>query len=380
MASPQANPREALPLAFRTEDGPDGRALLAASTVPSFLCAYDGEDGPIVFVNEALLALTGLEADDLLGRNRSILHGFRDGEEPLAPLAQDLGATEAPALEFLGRRKDGSSYIGELSLAPVPDAEGRIAWRLGQIVDVTRRADAESAIALSQRREALGLLTNSVAHEFNNFLQILIGYIDSLKRRLGDRPEPMIQRALTRSTEAAERAAVLTRQLLAYSRRIAPEVRPVDLDRLVAAAADRLRPTLPARARLTVTPSQGLPAALCNPMQVEVALRYILANAVEAMEAGGEIAIATFAIAPGDRTLMRPGDGAVGLTVTDQGHGMSPEMVARALVPFATSHEAGRGVGLAIVHGLMKRQNGTISFESRPGEGTSVRLVFPAAP
>lgn len=172
---------------------------------------------------------------------------------------------------------------------------------------------------------------------------------------------------------------MLTRQLLAYSRRIAPEVRPVDLDELVGRAAEHLRPTLPSRARLVLKPTPGLPAVLCNPMQVEVALKYIVANAVEAMEAEGEIEIATFAIAPGDRTLMRPGDGAVGLTVTDAGHGMSAEMVTRALVPFATSREAGRGIGLAIVHGLMKRQNGTISFESRPGEGTTVRLVFPAA-
>lgn len=379
MASPQANSREASAQAPSPEAGPDALALLAASAIPSFLCRVEGTAAPITFVNDALLTLTGFERDELLGQSPSVLQ-CRHGAAPGMPgLPRELPASDTLSIEWLGRRKDGSSYIGDVSLVPVPDAEGRVAWRLGQIVDMTRRADAESAIALSQRREALGLLTNSVAHEFNNFLQILIGYIDSLKRRLGDRPEPMIQRALVRSTEAAERAAVLTRQLLAYSRRIAPEVRPVDLDRLVAQAAEHLRPTLPSRARLVLKPTPGLPPALCNPMQVEVALKYILANAVEAMEAEGEIEIATFAIAPGDRTLMRPGDGAVGLTVTDPGHGMSAEMVTRALVPFATSREAGRGVGLAIVHGLMKRQNGTISFESRPGEGTTVRLVFPAA-
>lgn len=380
MASPQANPREAPVQAPRPAREPHALALLSASPIPSFLCECDGEEESIAFVNDALLALTGFEAHELLGQSRLILHGVRPEGQPLASAPQGSGANGASVLEFLGRRKDGSSYVGELSLASVPDRDGRIAWRLGQIVDVTRRADAEGSVALAQRREALGLLTNSVAHEFNNFLQILIGYIDSLKRRLGDRPEPMIQRALIRSTEAAERAAALTRQLLAYSRRIAPEVRPVDLDRLVAQAAEHLRPSLPARASLVVKPSAGLPAALCNPMQVELALKYILANAVEAMEEEGEIVVATFAVAPGDRSLMRPGDGAVGLTVTDPGHGMSPEMVTRALVPFATSREAGRGVGLAIVHGLMKRQNGTITFESRPGEGTSVRLVFPAAP
>ena len=77
--------------------------------------------------------------------------------------------------------------------------------------------------------------------------------------------------------------------------------------------------------------------------------------------------------------MQRPGDGAVGITVTDEGQGMSPEMAARALAPFVTSREAGRGAGLAIVHGLVKRQNGTVSIDSKPGEGATVRMVFPAA-
>ncbi|WP_238180562.1 ATP-binding protein, partial [Methylobacterium haplocladii] len=251
---------------------------------------------------------------------------------------------------------------------------------LGQVVDITRRVDAEGALFLSQQREALGLLTNSVAHEFNNFLQILIGYVDGLKRRLADRQEPFIQRAVTRSTEAAERAAILTRHLLTHSRRIAPDVRAVDLDAFIGSIGASLRTSLPPRIDLTISTTQDLAPALCNPTQVELALRHILANSAEAITDSGTITVATFAVAPGDRTLQRPSDGAVGIAISDRGHGMSPEMLTRALAPFATSREAGRGVGLAIVHGLMKRQNGTISLDSRQGEGTTVRLIFPAAP
>ena len=82
---------------------------------------------------------------------------------------------------------------------------------------------------------------------------------------------------------------------------------------------------------------------------------------------------------PSDPAIRRPGDGAVGLSVRDTGHGMTPEMAARALAPFITTREAGRGAGLAIVHGLVKRQNGTVSLDSKPGEGTTVRMIFPAA-
>ena len=150
------------------------------------------------------------------------------------------------------------------------------------------------------------------------------------------------------------------------------------LNALITAFGARAKTTLPARITLDVRTTPGLACGLSNPRQVELALTLILANACEAMPGEGRITIATFAVPPGDRGLQRPADGAVGITVTDTGHGMSPEMAARALAPFVTSREAGRGTGLAIVHGLVKRQNGTVVLDSKSGEGTVVRLVFPA--
>ena len=359
---------------------PDGGAetgFLALLPLPALILAGSEAGTTIVGVNPALLALTGFDEAALVGSGIEVLACHHGSHTGWTPLREALARGEAQSAELLFGRNGGASFWGEIHLTVLP-GEGSPRF-LGQIVDVTRRRDAEDALALSRQREALGLLTNSVAHEFNNFLQILIGYIDGLKRRLGEHPEPFVQRAMSRSTDATERAAVLTRQLLAFSRRIAPDVRAIDLDAVVAEAAASIRPTLPARIRLDVGTTPDLPWAIANPTQVELALRHLVANACEAMPERGTIALATFRIAPGERSMQHPGEGAVGLTVTDTGTGMSPEMLARALAPFATSHEAGRGAGLAIVHGLMKRQNGTISLDSRPGEGTQVRLVFPAA-
>ncbi|SFK69832.1 ATP-binding protein [Methylorubrum salsuginis] len=344
--------------------------------LPSLLIEGGEAGAAIRAVNSPLCALTGFAESDLVGQPLATLECRHGDHAGWSSLREALGRGEGARVELLLAHKGGASFWGELFVVPRPDEPGRF---LGQIVDITRCREAEGALALSRQREALGLLTNSVAHEFNNFLQILIGYIDGLKRRLGDRQEPFIQRAVTRSTEASERAAVLTRQLLAHSRRIAPDLRPVDLGGAVRAALDRLRPSLPPRITLDLSIPDGLPPALCNPSQVELALGHILANACEAMAGEGTVTIRLFAIEPGDRTLQRPEAGAVALTVSDTGHGLSPEMQARALAPFATTREAGRGAGLAIVHGLMKRQNGTISLDSRPGEGATVRLVFPAA-
>jgi len=343
---------------------PETRALLDVLPTPSLL--LDAQGG-IRHVNPALENLTGHTAAAFLRQ------GFDLIQAPHAP-GPDPGRDGEQTFQAL--HADGSSFWACLTTAPLPGASGRI----GQVIDITTRREAEGALALSRQREALGLLTNSVAHEFNNFLQILIGYIDGLKRRLGDRQEPFIQRAISRSADATERAAILTRHLLAYSRRIAPDVRPVDLDAIVADLAGRIGPDLPPGIRLTVTSTPGLPRAISNPSQIEFAVRHLVANACEAMPSGGTLTLSTFRVDPGDRGMQQPGEGSVGILVADTGHGMSPEMLARALAPFQTSHEAGRGAGLAIVHGLMKRQNGTITLDSRAGEGTQVRLSFPAAP
>lgn len=341
------------------------RALFDAAPTPGLILDAAGR---VHHVNPAFEALTGHGADAFASRGLDLLVAGRGAPAP--------DPTRDGPQEFLAARADGATFWAALTAAPLRDGRHRIA----QILDVTARREAEDALALSRQREALGLLTNSVAHEFNNFLQILIGYIDGLKRRLGDRPEPFIQRALARSADATERAAILTRQLLAYSRRIAPEVRPVDLDALVADLAGRLAADLPAGISLAVSGTAGLPRAISNPTQIAFALRHLVANACEAMPGGGTLTLSTFRIEPGDRMMQHPTDGSVGILVADTGHGMSPEMLARALAPFQTSREAGRGAGLAIVHGLMKRQNGTIALDSRPDAGTQVRLVFPAAP
>lgn len=354
-------------------------AVLTASRVPAFLVEAAPEGERIVFANPAFLALIGHEAEAVLGRSPYLVLGSDSDRAARALIASALAEAPLAGTELLLRTRSGAAFWAQLLVAPLNEVpRPGTSRRIVQVIDVSRRRDAESALDLSRQREALGLLTNSVAHEFNNFLQILIGYIDGLKRRLGDRNEPFIQRAILRSTDAAERATILTRQLLAFSRRIAPDVRPVDLNALITAFGTRARTTLPARIALDIQTTPGLACGLSNPRQVEFALTLILANACEAMPGEGRITLATFAVPPGDRGLQRPGDGAVGITVTDTGHGMSPEMAARALAPFITSREAGRGTGLAIVHGLVKRQNGTVVLDSKPGEGTVVRLVFPA--
>ena len=275
---------------------------------------------------------------------------------------------------MLLRRRDGATLWAGLHLgAP---AEG---LRLVQWTDTSRTRDLESALGQAQRREALGQLTNGVAHEFNNLLQILVGYVDGLKRRLGEHPDAFVQRALVRATEAAERATGLTRHLLAFSRKHRPEPRPTDLNALIEGFIDRARAILGPAVTLDLALAPDLRPACLDPIQTELILQIVLANAREAMPEGGRVTVSTAnhgsdGVAT-DGTLGRH----VVLTLADTGTGMPPEVLARALEPFFTTREPGRGTGLAILNALMKRQGGSVGLRSTPGEGTLLRLSFPAA-
>ncbi|WP_298959242.1 ATP-binding protein [uncultured Methylobacterium sp.] len=355
------------------DETPDAtlRAALAAAPLPSVLLDPAGAGCPVIYANPAALALTGETEAEWCGRGLPELGADRGGQAALRVLvaAGGPGRTEA-----LIRRRDGATLWAGLHLSPVPGG----GLLLGQWVELSRARDLEAALAQAQRRETLGQLTNGVAHEFNNLLQILVGYVDGLKRRLGDHPDPFVQRALLRSTDAAERASTLTRHLLAFSRKHRPEPRPVDLARLLADYAPRARDLLGPGIVLDIQAEPGLWTACVDPIQTELILQIVLANARDAMPEGGSVALS--AANHGGEGLAE--DGTLGrhvvLTAVDTGTGMAPEVLARALEPFFTTREPGRGTGLAILNALVKRQNGTVTLRSSVGTGTLLRLTFPA--
>ncbi|KMO37734.1 histidine kinase [Methylobacterium variabile] len=342
-------------------------AALAAAPLPSLLVA-SGPEGDVRFANPA--------AGALLGDGLPAVAALAADGEAEATLRALLASGGPASAEALLRRPDGATLWAVLHLSPVrePGAD-----RLVQIVETSRCRDLEAALGLAQRREALGQLTNGVAHEFNNLLQILVGYVDGLRRRLGEHPDAFVQRALSRSTDAAERASSLTRHLLAFSRKHRPEPRAVDLNGLLGAFRDRATGLLGPAIALDLDLAEDLWIACIDPVQTELILQILLRNAGEAMPAGGRVAIATRNHG-GEGVAV---DGAAGrtveLSVSDTGSGMTPEVLARALEPFFTTREPGRGTGLAILNALVKRQGGAVALRSSPGEGTRVRLTFPAA-
>lgn len=281
------------------------------------------------------------------------------------------------------RAKDGSYRTFSWTAVP----EGDLIYCVARDVTEQRahaRAlnDAEAALRQAQKMETLGQLTGGVAHDFNNLLQIVTGNLDLLQRAL-PADNARLQRMVGRATAGAERAAILTQRLLAFSRRQPLDPRPVDPNRLVAGMSDLLHRTLGETiiVRAVETPNSWPIDVDVN--QMENALLNLAVNARDAMPGGGTLTIdlsnvqidAQQVAQDGDLT---PGDYVV-INVTDTGEGMDADTLAQAIEPFFTTKDVGRGtgLGLSMVYGFIKQSGGHMRVRSQPDEGTHVQLYLP---
>ena len=264
------------------------------------------------------------------------------------------------------------------------ELERRVAERTRSLAAANERLAAESAerqrteeaLRQSQKLEAIGQLTSGVAHDFNNLLTDVLGNLELLERRL--KSEGSLRR-LRSARAAAERGAQLTHQLLAFSRKqhLAPTA--LDLNRLVSDASDLLFRTIGATVRIETVLTEGLWPALVDHTQIELVLLNLAINARDAMPAGGRVTIRTANISRSDAPPeLRPGDYVL-ISVADSGEGMTEEVRSKAVEPFFTTKEMGKGsgLGLSMVHGVATQSGGGLRIDSRVGRGTTVNVYLP---
>jgi signal transduction histidine kinase len=247
----------------------------------------------------------------------------------------------------------------------------------------TRTAElvqAQDALRQAQKLEAMGQLTGGVAHDFNNLLTPIIGSLDLLQRRAlgGEREQRLIDGAL----QSAERAQILVQRLLAFARRQPLKPEPVDVAALVAGMVDLIASTSGPQIRVRTEIPEGLPPALADANQLEMALLNLAVNARDAMPDGGSLTLSLgqeTAVA-GHRAQLAPGD-YLRLSVADTGEGMDPDTLARAIEPFFSTKGVGKGtgLGLSMVHGLASQLGGGLAIASRRSLGTLVELWLPAS-
>lgn len=265
-------------------------------------------------------------------------------------------------------RKAAEEQLRELNAT----LEGRIAQAIAE------REEVQEALRQSQKMEAMGQLTGGVAHDFNNLLTPIVGTLDMLQRRgLGGERE---QRLILGAVQSADRAKTLVQRLLAFARRQPLQAVPVDVAKLVGGMGELVASTSGPQIKVVVDAPLGLPAAMADPNQLEMALLNLSVNARDAMLEGGtmRISASTESVHTGHRSKLPTGD-YLCLSVADTGIGMDTATLARAVEPFFSTKGVGKGtgLGLSMAHGLASQLNGALTIRSSPGLGTNVELWLP---
>ncbi len=263
-------------------------------------------------------------------------------------------------------------------------SHGRAAGIRGVMVDITSRKQVEEQLRESQKMEAIGRLAGGVAHDFNNLLTAINGY-SSLALSMTE-PELPVHGYLSEILKSGERAAALTRQLLAYSRKQILAPRVLDLNEIVTDMQGMFRRLIGENVELAASLASDLRAVRVDRGQVEQILLNLVVNAKDAMPRGGRITVETANAVwegpPRDNVaggrIPVPGD-YVRLSVRDTGMGMKPEVKARLFEPFFTTKPVGKGTGLGlpVVYGIVEQSEGYLTVDSEPGVGTTFNIYFP---
>jgi PAS domain S-box-containing protein len=294
------------------------------------------------------------------------------------------GSAEVEARGFVGRSQELRHFY---FTGRRMELDG-VAYLVGFGIDTTKRKQAEAARARlesqllqSQKLESVGRLAGGVAHDFNNYLTVINGYCDLLLSRLA--PDDPDRAGLVDVRRAGERAATLTRQLLAFGRQQILSPSPVSLNQIVSSIETMLRCLVPENIDLATVLAPGLGAAMADTGQIEQVLMNLVSNARDAMPNGGTIRIETANVDLDSATGERHRDIAPGayvtLAVTDTGVGMDERTRALIFEPFFTTKELGKGtgLGLAMVYGIVKQSGGAIAVRSEPGAGSAFTVYFP---
>ena len=359
------------------------RALVEAA--PMAVIGFDS-NGVVQHWNRSAERIFEIAAGDAVGRPPAIIPAeLRAEHESL--LQTTLAGTTTISHETKRARSDGTAIPVKISAAPVYDENNALSGVMAVIEDVSRQTALEeegrrleAQIRQAQKMEVLGRLAGGVAHDFNNMLMILGSCSELLERSLS--PDSSARIYVDQIRRATEKAAVVTKQLLAFSRKQVLELRPMDLHGALNESEFMLTRLLGSDIELSFRHEAGHSWILSDPAQIEQVVANLTINSRDAMPSGGHLTISTrnATTLPEDGlSVTKPRDEWVVLEVADTGCGMDEKTRAQMFEPFFTTKPAGKGtgLGLASVYGIVKQSGGHIRVETAPGKGTRFELYFP---
>jgi PAS domain S-box-containing protein len=362
--------------AQRVLEDSERRYRLLFETNPSPMWVYDRDDLAFLAVNEAAVKHYGYSREEFLSMTLRDIRPPEDVAALLADVAKPWRQlhTDGP---WRHRKKDGSIIFVEITSHALPFDSANACLVLAQ--DVTQRLKLEEDLRQSQKLEAVGQLAGGIAHDFNNLLTVVEGYAELVHGDLSE--DDPNRESVKEILVAAQRAASLTRQLLAFSRRQMLQPVRLSLNANVTSTQRMLSRVLGENITITTTLEPNLWDVYADPGQIDQIILNLSVNARDAMEHGGRLTVSTanIEIPQGFFSEIPPGRYAR-LVIADTGHGMDEATCKRIFEPFFTTKEVGRGTGLGLstVYGIVKQSGGHITVDSEPGQGSTFSILLPA--
>jgi two-component system cell cycle sensor histidine kinase/response regulator CckA len=336
-------------------------------------------DGCFIDVNESFLRVTGYRRDEIIGRTSLELNIWARPNDRIKVIDALTNKIPVRDSEIMFHTKSGRERMG-LQSAEVIEVGGQKCV-LAVLKDVTEEKLQENRLRQSQKMEAIGQLSGGIAHDFNNLLNVISGYSELLLEQLDANGGP--HRHTEQIKKAADRAASLIRQLLAFSRQQVVEMKVLNLNKVVGEMAKLLPPLIGEHIELRTILGSDLGQVKADQGQIEQIVMNLAVNARDAMPEGGKLIMETKNVSVDQEFASRyppmiPGD-YVTLVVSDTGVGMDTQTVARIFEPFFTTKEQGKGtgLGLATVYGAAKQNGGYVWVETEPGQGTTFGVYLP---
>ncbi len=360
------------------------QAMVACSPVALYSIDFDGN---VTAWNESAQNIFGWTAEEVLGRPLPVV------PEDRLPEFEELRRrvmTQGPftGLEVVRRRKDGTLFDASLSAAPIRDSKGTIIGIMGALEDITKekkqeadREKLQEQLAQAQKMESVGRLAGGVAHDFNNMLNVIIGYAEL--GQVKTTPDNPLYADFQEILDASRRSSDIIRQLLAFARKQTIQPRVLDLNEVIEGTLKMLRRLIGEDITLYWHPGPELRSVFMDASQVDQVLANLLVNARDAIDGTGHVTIETRNVSVDEEYCtvhsgFTPGD-FVMLAVSDDGSGMDRHTRENLFEPFFSTKKQGKGtgLGLATVYGIVKQNNGFIHVYSEPGGGATFKIYLP---